>query len=311
MALDLSVYRALIRAGVPNNLAAGLAGDSTLTDAEKIKGLVYGGMDSNRAVLLVAGSLSDGEELTAYEYMGLEGKDAQLLVTASLGVSILSLAPALWIKADSITGKITGDSVTAWTDLSGGGHPGDSIGGGGTLPQYRAAGDADATPAGGPSVKFLGSGYFTFGNVMASAAAGEVFCVLKADDAQNGLWIFGSIAGVDSSLYPYTGGFVYEAFGCATGQRKQFTPTLDVLQWRRYNVWSAAGDWAANLNEVSQATGSPGTVTWYTNTHLGASGFSGGLGEVLNGCVAEMIVFARKLTTPERAYVNSYLGRHF
>jgi hypothetical protein len=119
MAINLATYAALVRGGVGNNFAARLAGDSAITDVEKVAGLVYGGMPSKMAVPLVAGTLTAGEQVAAFEDMGCSGVDAVLLAAAGLGVpplsayetAVLADAPLGYWRLGEASGTTAADEV--------------------------------------------------------------------------------------------------------------------------------------------------------------------------------------------------------
>lgn len=208
----------------------------------------------------------------------------------------------LWLSADAITGYSDNALMTTvWEDQSGNGFDGTPVGT--TKPKYRTA----TGSAGGPAVEFTNSGYFTFGDIMGSAAAGEIMATVRSDDPNTSLWAFGvSTGNSDEAHYPFSG-VVYESFGLGTGQRMTFAPSLAVNTWRRYNVWSAAGDWAALLDETSQTTAGGTTVAWETAPVIGAGKKNSAVDVKFTGMVGCVLVYDRKLTDAERADVAAWL----
>lgn len=209
----------------------------------------------------------------------------------------------LWLSADAITGLSDNTNMSTWSDLSGNGFNGTVTGAGAV--RYRTT----AGSSGGPAVQFIGSAWFAFGDVMASASAGEMMMTVKHDSTggDTGAWAWGASSGNnDESHYPFSG-VVYEAFGLASGQRQSFTPGVSIDSWRRYNVWSASSDWAARLDETSQATTATATPTWVTTPTIGAGKKSGSVDLKFVGWIGCVVVYNRKLTTTERSDLATWL----
>lgn len=211
----------------------------------------------------------------------------------------------LWLSADAITGYSDNTQMTtAWTDLSGNGFDGTPTGT--TKPLYRTT----AGSAGGPAVEFPNSGYFTFGNIMASAAAGEIMATLKHNTGDTGLWAFGADTGnSDESHYPF-GSTVYESFGLQSGQRRSFGVGTTIDSWHRYNVWSASNDFTARLDEVVQDSINSTTVSWTSTPTIGAGRKTSIVDLKFSGWIGCVVVYNRKLTTTERSDLVTWMTAH-
>lgn len=229
----------------------------------------------------------------------------------------------VWYSAEELEGA-DGSQITTWKDLSGNkNHATGASGASGIKPILRAAAGA----AGGPAVHFtaagasgggptIGDGYFTLpANLMGTLAAAEIAMTVRQDAAatRTGLW---SINGVvnntgqfEGTHYPWDG-TVYDCFGLQnTDQRQSFAPSLAINTWRRYNVYSAPGDWQAFLDGVSQKTYALGTVTWNSDPLLGATSEANSLIDLkFQGWMGAVVIYNRKLTTTERADLDAWLA---
>lgn len=214
-----------------------------------------------------------------------------------------------WYSAEAETGYADNAQMTSWTDLSGNGNHATGVlaGSGTTKPLWRSAGG----PGGGPSVEWPyagespNGGYFTMPDVMGAAAAGEVMAYLTSLNTRNGLWSLSAPSTIKQSHYPYDG-VVYDSFGSTT--RQSFTPTLAVTSWRRYNVWSAANDWAARLDETTQVTSAANTTSWDATPWLGRGDAAAeATSFVFSGRMSAVVLYNRKLTTTERDDLAAWL----
>lgn len=207
-----------------------------------------------------------------------------------------------YYSARAVVGVADGAALTSWADLSGVGNNTASATG---TPVWEAT----TGQTGGPAVLFSTTDtYFTLPNLLAGAAAGEVFVTAKSNNAgvQTSWWKFGTEAGSPLNHYPFSTGNYYDDFG-STVRRGPITPTLGIVSWRRLNQWSAAGDWASLLDEVSQFTDASNTVAWAAAPALGGKGFMDAAANIRYGCV---LVYNRKLTAPERAATAAWLAAY-
>jgi len=132
--------------------------------------------------------------------------------------------------------------------------------------------------------------------------------------------IFGNFGGSeDTSVlaqthYPYGPDcFVYDAFGTRL-RKNEITPPVTITNvWTLYSVKSTNNDWQSFVNgqlmlsdptnTYSNAIGGDGTL--YIGKQTAAGTFN------LKGKVAEVIVYNRVLTTPERQQVEAYLNSKY
>lgn len=255
---------------------------------------------SGRVVSVLAGAgLVSGDALVA-RYFYTPGADVSSFTPSSISGLML------WYSAEyEATQYSDSASLTVLHDLSGNGHDATVDNTLGVTTVYHAGG-----PSSGPRMVCT-QGWFPLANVMSGATSGEVMCTLKSSGSDCALWAFGADTGTgDESHYPY-GGVVYEAFGLASGQRRSFSPSMSITSWRRYNVWSAASDWAAQLDETSQATYTGGTVTWTSNPRLFIGRKSSANDMRYNsGEMGGLALFNRKLTSTERADLAAFFTAH-
>lgn len=219
-------------------------------------------------------------------------------------------ASALWLKHEGIT-ESNGIDVSLWRDLSGNGRHFTSSNGGGK-PVLRTN-----VINGLPALRF-DTRNFAVGNWMTTTSfasaftAAEIFAVVKMDadpptSVGSGLWNFSS-PGLNQLIA--TDGTVKETFGTSAQKNTAINPAPSFTSWRIYNVITAAGEYTINLDGTQIYTTATNTVQFAS----GASAYS--IGGVLGanpfiGHIAEIIMFPRKLTTPERAEVVAYLDTRF
>jgi hypothetical protein len=220
----------------------------------------------------------------------------------------------LWYSAEAETAYSNGASMTGWTDLSGNGNHATAQG---TLaPQWQSTTGA----AGGPAVRFRGThgstaatwGYFALpASVMGAAASGEILTQIKSDGADCSLWGLGASAGTGAaSHYPF-GNTIYEGFGTDTRKTAFNTGTVTINVWRRYNVWSAANDYACRVDATTRYSTSGNTVLWDAAPVIGHGKRSGGLSTntgSFQGHMSAVIIYSRKLTTTERNDLDAWLA---
>lgn len=206
-----------------------------------------------------------------------------------------------------------GQAMTGLTDLSGLGNHATAVGG--LPPLFQAT----TGPGGAESIRFRGThgttsatwGYFSLpAGLMGSAASGEITAMLKSDGANCSLWGLGVSAGSSAaSHYPFSG-TIYEGFG--TNNRKTLgAPVLSITDWRRYNVWSAANDYAAQLDSTSQFTSGSNTVLWDAAPIIGHGKRNGAVSDntgSFQGNAGAILIYGRKLTTTERADRDEWMA---
>ena len=207
----------------------------------------------------------------------------------------------LQYKADALVGYADGDLVNTWNDSSGNGRH--ATGGGG--PSGAAVGGIYKLNilGGKPCVQFPGGARSYTLPDLSSLTAGEVFILWKITNI-NGGYNFGSgFAG--GNLYPYNDGNIYDNFG-STSRHDAIPPAVPVSEFHVYNVSSIAGEWIARHNATILRT-EGNTVGFSATPYLGDSGSA-----LTVGYVAEVILYSRKLTSPERADVLAYFnGKYY
>jgi hypothetical protein len=219
----------------------------------------------------------------------------------------------LWYSAEAETGYSNGASMTGWTDQSGNGNHATAQG---TLaPQWESASGS----GGGAAVKFRGThgstsatwGYFSLpASVMGSASAGEIHASIKSDGQNCSLWGLGLTAGTSAaSHYPFDSA-IYEGFGTNSRKTVGF-PEVAITDWRRYNVWSAAGDWSARIDAFVEFSTSSNTVLWDAAPVIGHGKRNGALSTNVGsfqGRIGAVVLYNRKLTTTERNDLDAWLA---
>jgi hypothetical protein len=141
---------------------------------------------------------------------------------------------------------------------------------------------------------------------LAALTSGEIFIVVRinADPPVAGktaLWYNGT-SGLGMT-FPHTTGIIYDDFGSTTRQTVGDPASL-LTTPRIYNVSSAPSDWVARLDGVTLFSTATNTVGFAAAPLLGASS---GLANMLDGVIAEVLPYSRKLTDNERDYNNRYL----
>jgi hypothetical protein len=211
----------------------------------------------------------------------------------------------LWLKADA--GLPLG-RVNRWPDVSGRGRRrvGDV-----NAPTSRSPVAEAGAVRGLPAVRF--DGYDDFldlpSALMAGAKSGEAWVVLRAAglpaSENRTLWRLG---GADTH-YPISDGSISDGFGSATPWLGA-APGEDLGAWQVYQVSAEAGRWTSRINGRVGWTSAENTVTFSPAPTLG---YAGGLnfGRSFNGQVAEILVFDRSLSEPERAAIARYLQARF
>ena len=211
----------------------------------------------------------------------------------------------LWLKADTLLTGILG----SWADQSGN-HNSAVAPSPANSPTVAQGEDGSlAVHFDAASSQKLGLPAF-----MSGATAGEAFIVLKAASAvpaaARGLWRMGYST---SSYYPNTNGTLNDDFGTSSNYGLG-APLADPAQWHVYNVSSKAGEWVARINGVQQARITSNSIFWPNSSNpplLGHNGGSNNDSRYFDGDIAEVLVFDKTLTDPERRAVERYLsGKH-
>lgn len=224
----------------------------------------------------------------------------------------------LWYDAYQLTGFAEDAEISTLTDFSGNARHGTGVAvslGGGTKPTYKGS----SGPNSRPCINF-NVGYFTVPDFMTGFAAGHAFAVVKINNdppgppgatgtaqcgSPMGHWT--SDASLDS-LYPFTDGIIYEAFG-STARKTTVNPAPSLTSWRLYECRSASGAWSNHLDGTQLFSTGTNTVGWSTTPFIGRS--IAGVTATLRGNIAEVIFFSRVLNSTEIASIKSYLTAKF
>ncbi|MDX1943590.1 MAG: LamG-like jellyroll fold domain-containing protein [Saprospiraceae bacterium] len=164
-------------------------------------------------------------------------------------------------------------------------------------------------------ITFDGNDHLSIPTITSAFTEGEVFSILRTSSNAGHAYAFG---GQSNNHYRVDDN--YENFGTndRIGWRNSnniildghtglaISPNIyDPENWNLYSVWSAPNDWAASYNGYVKAQTSTNTVDFSED----ATNYIGrGEADHLTGDVAEVILYRRKLTAPERRKVMSYLA---
>lgn len=217
-------------------------------------------------------------------------------------VVIPSAGLRLWLKADQ--GTQGAGVLSTWYDQS-------------SNKNHAVQGDESAKPLivanqinGRPVVRFDGSNdYLSLPNMLSGAAAGEIIAVLKVPDAFgsriNALWNFGNRNG--SSYYSQNSRMDdFGSSGNFSGNEFYSSPPASVVeQFHYYNISiDGSGLWVDRLNGLERQRRTGQSVSFRPSPLIGSRG---GYSEYLQGDIAEILVYDRALTEPEREATNRYL----
>lgn len=196
--------------------------------------------------------------------------------------------------------------VSAWIDQSGKGHN-----------------CAQATAGQRPTVDLLGgfgveAVHFDASNQIlplttpiAGLAAAHVFAVVRsAEDpalsTQNQLWEFGSTT--NPTLFTYTDSNIYDGFG-TTSRKTVGNPAASLAAVRCYEVYSASGEWTANLDGTQVFTTSTNTVGWAAAQALGSK--SGTINQGYIGWIARLIVYSQRVTGADLVKLKALISQTY
>lgn len=228
-----------------------------------------------------------------------------LIPDVSLPDSISGLY--LWNKGTDVT--LSGADVDTFTDKSGNGRD-LTVASAGDRPLFNLTGIN-----GQPTADFNGSSHkmqwtgVSFGGDLPSGC--EIFVVAQHDDdpasvaSEAGWWDCG-VTGA-ATLKVNTDGAIYDGFGSIT---RTFTgnPSADLTNAHLYNVITQSGEWTSNINGVQHFTTGTNTVGWEGTCRFGVGD---GDSNWFKGKLAEIIIYNRKLTDPERDTVEAYVSSEY
>jgi hypothetical protein len=204
-----------------------------------------------------------------------------------------------WLKADALS-LADNDPVSSWTDSSGNALHATNTGS--ARPTFKTS-IVNSLPI----VRFDGADDLLVLGDHSSLTEAEVFIVVKLDteppaSGHCGLWYMTTNG--NNEFYPFTDGSVYENFG-STVRYSVGNPTPALTSWRIYGIHSKSNDWQAYIDGATFGTNqTTHTVGFGATNWLGHNGTGS---DLLDGDVAEFILYNRKLTGTERGNVVTYL----
>ena len=225
---------------------------------------------------------------------------------------------SLWLKADAGV-TLSGSDVTAWADQSGNNRnatPNDPT----NKPIFNASDKNGKPTISLTSMDDYIERVFTISSNPLGAVGSTAFSVQYVEDVcnygnDNGP-IFGNFGSSGTQThYPYGQDCsVYDAFATTSRKEQLTSPTTISGAWSLYSVHSTDAEWKDYVNgqlmhsdpsnTYSNSVGGDDT-TLYIGKQTGIGTFS------LKGKVAEVIVYNRVLTTPERQQVEAYLNSKY
>jgi hypothetical protein len=228
---------------------------------------------------------------------------------------------SLWLKADAGV-TLSGSNVTAWADQSGNGRNASPVD---VNPTYNSS-DLNSKPTISLSSVAVGTNKSLqiSGNPMGASGA-TAFVVNYVDPAvfpgdgggdANGALLgnFGSAS--DGSHWPYglsNPASVYDSFATDTRKDDLGLPA-GITNWNIYSVHSQNNDWKLFCNGTqfySDATNVySNTIGGDETLYIGMQN-NAGSDQIFRGKVAEVVIYNRVLTTPERQQVEAYLNTKY
>lgn len=222
------------------------------------------------------------------------------------GVALPTSGLRLWLRADS--GTPASGVLTEWLDQSGLKNHANISGATSTFLRPQIITDA---VNGRPVVRFDGTNdYLALPNLMSGATAGEILAVVKTPRTSNrsdAFWNFSSEPHVIGSLYN-NDGLHWDTFGTSDYKTFALADLAAIQSYHIHNTSSKAGEWTHRLNGIPRYSTSSNTVLFRTNPTIG---YRLAYGQYLQGDIAEILLFDRVLTAPEREAVNTYLARKY
>ncbi|MCC5946351.1 MAG: T9SS type A sorting domain-containing protein [Bernardetiaceae bacterium] len=216
----------------------------------------------------------------------------------------------LWLDPSVFTDVDGDDNLTNWDDVNrvATDEEFENTGGGGASPSPTLIPDSYN---GYPTVS-MGDAYLTYPETSFMGTAtesGEVFVVARANSLTNNGGLY-EVAGDGPMLYGNATGQVVDWFGSDAAQTYSPTTTFRLNRLNIYNAASEVGTWDVRFNALETFTGANNTSFGSTpsgNTYIGASHVA----NIFNGDIAEVVIFANKLSPAERIKVDSYLAAKF
>jgi len=218
---------------------------------------------------------------------------------------------AFALDASKLTGLKPGDFVTAWQDASGNGN--DAIM---AEPSRRPTYYANATN-GMPSVRFDGSNdYLNTGAIAANWPAAEVTVFAVSRSAVKNCSLFMQMPDDGNNRFqihmPWGDGNIMWDYGASAAPGRLSVATGSLPQpVTNFNVWTFASSpvlpgQAIYQNNKKVASDGDSDVLNPANSSLRIGNTAGG-GDAMNGDIAELLIYNRKLTAEETNAVGFYL----
>ncbi|HEY8915144.1 MAG TPA: hypothetical protein VIM87_01870, partial [Chitinophaga sp.] len=209
-----------------------------------------------------------------------------------------------WVKADAGITAVDGN-VSKWTDQAVQREWPK------TFPAIAVPWQANAINY-NPTVNFAGNNYFTIPSITSAFTAGEIFSVqfsnlAAASTTASFPWEFGGDpTNLTDQFYHYSNGSHYTHFG--TNSRPGY-PLGGINMQRAHvlNNWSAPSSWSLNFDGKTIGSSTAFPVTFSRGAAIN-SAIGAGHNSIFRGRIAEVMLYNRRLTDPERIQVNSYLA---
>jgi len=229
---------------------------------------------------------------------------------------------SLWLKADAGV-SLSGSDVTTWADQSGNGRHANSVD---ADPTYNSS-DLNGKPTISLSSVAVGDNQSLSidGNPMGASGTTafvvnyvdpSVFPVNGVGGNPNGALLGNFGSAENGSHWPYASGgvaSVYDAFATDTRKDNLGLPT-GITNWNIYSVYSQNNDWKIFCNGTEfyfdNANVYSNAIANDTSLYIGMQNNSGS-DQIFKGKVAEVVVYNRVLTTPERQQVEAYLNTKY
>jgi len=229
---------------------------------------------------------------------------------------------SLWLKADAGV-SLSGSDVTTWADQSGNGRNASPV----NVASYPTFNSSDLNSKPTISLSSIAGetnkSFQISGNPMGASGA-TAFVVNYVDPAvfpedgeggdANGALLGNFGAATDGSHWPYgLANSVYDSFATATRKDDLGLPS-EITYWNIYSVYSQDNDWKLFCNGTQFAADESNVysnaIANDTSLYIGMQN-NAGTDQIFKGKVAEVVVYNRVLTTPERQQVEAYLNAKY
>jgi len=226
----------------------------------------------------------------------------------------------LWLNANAITGKVTGDEISTWNDSSGNARNATGVVQQTLKPTYRSSDGPNSKPC----VRMVRAdngqgGYFTLPDFLTGLAAtsGHAFSVVKLDNDPPGANSFAAppLGDWGSSTdeyycFPSDNG-IYDGWG-SSARKTTGDPTTALTTWLVYEQRTASGAWSRRINAATSggdffSTGT-NTVAWSSAPKIGRSTSSN---KFMHGLIAEIIFYNSVLGSTDYNSIKSYLNTKY